>query len=199
MRISWKTLLFVALVGLGAFQHYSHREVVHGAGVLAPENPLQTDLGIAEVHTINGYQITPLATFSVKARVLASKSYYMGREADLSPVDLALGWGPMSDEAVLSQIDINQGNRFYFWQVSAFPIPREEIETHSANMHMIPADSRVEKILKSVRVGQVVELDGYLVEAKADDGWHWKSSLTRKDTGNGACELVLVKSVDVVL
>ncbi|MGZ8252192.1 MAG: hypothetical protein ACXW1P_07095, partial [Methylophilaceae bacterium] len=86
---------------------------------------------------------------------------------------------------------------FYFWHVDAFPIPREEIETHSANMHMIPANSLVEKTLKSVRVGQVVSVSGYLVEAKAPDGWHWKSSLTRNDTGNGACELVLVKAISV--
>lgn len=198
MRVSWKTLLFITLIGYGAFQHFSHREIVHGVGVLAPEDPLQRNLNVAEMQTINGYQITPLATFNVKARVLASKNYHFGREAELSPVDLALGWGRMSDETVLNQIDINQSNRFYFWRVDAFPIPREEIESHSANMHMIPADSHVEKILKAVRAGQVVQLNGYLIEAKAADGWHWKSSLTRSDTGNGACEVVLVKSVDVL-
>ena len=198
MRISWKTLLLFALIGYGAFQHFSNQDIIHGPGVLAPEEPLQRNLNIAETQTISGYQITPLAAFNVKARVLASKNYHFGREAELSPIDLALGWGRMSDETVLNQIDINQSNRFYFWHVDAFPIPREEIESHSANMHMVPADSRVEKILKAVRVGQVVQLNGYLVEAKASDGWHWKSSLTRNDTGNGACEVVLVKSVDVM-
>ncbi len=29
-------------------------------------------------------------------------------------------------------------------------------------------------------------------------GWRWKSSLTRKDTGNGACELVWVKQMKVL-
>ena len=39
-----------------------------------------------------------------------------------------------------------------------------------------------------------VDLDREIVryEAKIDaaDGWHWRSSLTREDDGNGACELV---------
>lgn len=195
--MNWKTLLFISLLGFGAFQHFNHREVVHGPGVLAPDEPIQRSLDVADKQTINAFEIMPLATFSVKARVLAAKSYHTGREAELSPIDFALGWGRMSDEAVLRQIDISQGNRFYFWHVDAFPIPREEIETHSANMHMIPADRRVEKALKSVRVGQIVKLNGYLVEAKATDGWRWKSSLTRTDTGNGACEVMLVKSIDV--
>ena len=104
----------------------------------------------------------------------------------------------MSDNDVLKDISISQGGRFYYWRVNAFPIPREEIESHSANMHMIPADVEVRKALQNIRVGNVVRLHGYLVEAKTADGWRWKSSLTREDTGRGACELVLVQSVEVL-
>ncbi len=196
--MNWKALLFVALIAFGAYQHFQQREVVHGNGVVAPEEPQQRNLDTAEVQNINGYSVTPLATYRIEARVLASKAYYAGREADLSPIDWALGWGPMSDEQVLNQIEISQGNRFYFWHVDAFPIPRDEIETNSANVHIIPENSTIEDHLGSVRVGNVVELEGYLVEAKADDGWRWKSSLTRNDTGNGACEILLVKSLKIL-
>lgn len=196
--MNWKVLLFLSVLGFGAFQHFQDREVIHGAGVVAQDEPQQGNLDAADVEHINGYNLTPLAAFSVTARVLSSKNYHMGREADLAPVDLALGWGPMSDEAVLDKIDISQGNRFYYWHVDAFPIPRKDIETHSANMHMIPADDSIEERLKSVRVGQVVQFEGYLVEARSDDGWRWKSSLTRSDTGYGACEVVLVKKISVL-
>jgi hypothetical protein len=147
--------------------------------------------------TLNGYQIVPLADFSIEARVLSTKHYNLGREADLAPVDLALGWGRMSDETVLARIDVSQSGRFYFWRTDDFPIPREEIETHSANMHMVPADKLIERQLEQVRPGQVVSIRGQLIEAQASDGWRWRSSLTRQDTGNGACELVLVKSLSV--
>jgi len=198
MRINWKILLLTFLVGFGLYQHFEHRPVIHGAGVLVAEEPVQGNPGAAAVQMLNGYQLLPLAAFNIRARVLGRENYHFGREADLSPLDLVLGWGRMSDEAVLNHIDIRQGGRFYFWYVNAFPIPRNEIETHSANMHMIPADATVEKTLKTIRVGQVVALDGYLVEARSDDGWHWRSSLTRNDTGSGACELVLVKHVSVM-
>jgi hypothetical protein len=65
-------------------------------------------------------------------------------------------------------------------------------------MHMIPADANVRKTLQSIKAGNIVRLQGYLVEAKTADGWRWKSSLTREDTGRGACELVLVQSVEVL-
>lgn len=196
--MNWKPLLFVALLTYGAVQHFQHREVTHGAGVLASEQPQQYDADADDVRDIHGYHITPLAGYRIKARVLASKSYYMGREAELSPVDWALGWGPMSDEGVLNKMSISQSNRFYFWRVDAFPISRNEIETHSANVHIIPESGAVEDQLDTVRVGNVVQLEGYLVEVKASDGWRWKSSLTRNDTGNGACEILLLRSLKVL-
>ena len=70
---------------------------------------------------------------------------------------------------------------------------REQIERNSANMHMIPANDDVADALDEVRVGNVVSLRGYLVEARAGDGWRWRSSLTRNDTGARACELVHVE------
>ena len=198
--MNWKLIAFIALVSYGCYQHFSQQPVSRGAGVVATQQPSQQPMQNSsdkQAFNHNGYQITPLEDFSIEARVLAAKDYNFGREADLSPVDLALGWGSMSDEAVLKDIKISQSNRFYFWRVESFPIPRKDIETQSANMHMIPADSQVERTLKSVRPGQVVKLTGYLIEAKADDGWRWKSSLTRNDTGNGACEVVFVKTLSV--
>ena len=194
--LNWKFLLFVVLISYGAYQSYSKRAVTHSNGIIAGLQPVQQSANQSEFN-FNGYTITPLQSFQIEARVLSTKNYRLDREADLSPIDFALGWGSMSDEAILSKVDISQSNRFYYWHVDEFPIPRRDIETQSANMHMIPATSQIEKILKAVRPGQVVKFSGYLIEAKANDGWHWKSSLSRDDTGNGACEVVFVKAVSV--
>ena len=71
----------------------------------------------------------------------------------------------------------------------------EEINLHSANMHLIPADGRIERQLKSIHSADLVNLSGYLVEVKGPTGFKWRSSLTRTDTGSGACELVWVDEV----
>lgn len=195
--MNWRNLAFLAIVGFGAWQYWSDRPVKVAPGVTVSAEPRQNDAGSAEfVH--KGYTIAPLQTFDIEARVLGVKSYRTGREADLSPVDLALGWGRMSDSAVLEQVDISQGNRFYFWHVKEFPIPREEIERSSANMHMIPADSGIERRLDQVREGQRVRIQGWLVEARGHDGWRWRSSLSRNDTGAGACEVIYVRDIAIL-
>ncbi|MET1256485.1 hypothetical protein [Aliikangiella maris] len=169
-----------------------------GPGVKAPLPPFQgPPSGQAPINK-DGYLITELASFSINAKVLSKEFYFLGREADLSPVDLALGWGRMSDESVLSQIDISQSGRWYRWQSKNFAIPRREIETSSANMHMIPADNEIKLALSRVKEGQIIQLTGSLVKVEANDGWRWKSSLTREDTGNGACELIYVKHFSIV-
>ena len=194
--MNWKLILFVSLISYGAYQHFSHRPVIHGNGIIASQQPVQNSTNSSNFK-LNGYTITPLESFEIEARVLSTEHYSFDREADLAPVDLALGWGKMSDEAILKDIKISQSNRFYFWHVNEFPIPRREIETNSANMHMIPADSIIEKVLEGIKTGQRVKLSGYLVQVDSSDGWHWKSSLSREDTGNGSCELVYVKSAIV--
>ena len=136
--------------------------------------------------------------FKIKAFVLSTCSYSLGRECDLSPVDLALGWGPMSNQAIIDVMDISQGNRWYHWRPKVMLIPANDVSTHSANMHIIPADDKVEDVLDELYKGCIIEMKGYLVMVKGKDGFYWKSSLTRKDTGGGACEVVWADSIQIL-
>lgn len=194
----FKVLLVLAFIAYGGWQWWTTRAVTPGPGVVVSQSPLQVDLPGAPEFSHRGYQFRPLARFRVEARVLGVERYRVGREAELAPLDFALGWGPMSDDKILDRLSISQGNRFYYysWKDQP-PIPPIQIVAHSANMHMIPADSEIGRQLVKVRVGQVVELSGNLVAIRASDGWQWRSSLSRHDTGNGACEVVWVKEVRI--
>lgn len=146
----------------------------------------------------DGYSIEPLASYEVRARVLSIERYRMGREADLSPLDFALGWGPMSDAAVIERLSISQSGRWYHyrWEGSP-PIEPSVMAKSSANTHLVPADDLVKKRLLDVRKGAVVKLSGYLINVRHTDGWTWRSSLSRDDTGGGSCELMWVTDVQV--
>lgn len=161
-------------------------------------DPIQRAVRDVPAVRASNYLVTPLASFQVAGRVLGAERYRSGREAELSPIDLVMGWGPMADSAVLAAIEISQSGRFYFWHVDAFPIPAQAIVSHSANMHMLPASAEVAEALKAVRAGQNVRFKGYLVKVDADDGWHWRSSTTRNDQGAGACEVVLVDTIETI-
>ena len=101
----------------------------------------------------------------------------------------------MSDQAIVDKFDISQSSRWYFWSVKSYPIPKKEIEISSSNMHIIPANEEIEDALDDLLVGEIIYLKGYLVSVSKNNGWHWKSSLSRNDTGNGACEVVWVEKL----
>lgn len=189
--------LIVALLWLG-HSPSPEPEPFSWPGVsLQPEYaaPVQKNLSPVIEQPFGEYRLRLLAEFSLEARVLSRERYRYGREAELSPWDFALGWGRMADPDIADQFSIRQSGRWYHWRTDRLPIPRSEVETSSANMHLIPATDRVREALDRVDTGSTLRLRGFLVEARGEDGWRWRSSLTRGDTGNGACEVILVTEV----
>ncbi len=197
MSLRQLALVCMALALLGAAHWYRLRPIAHASGVLVSAEPLQTDPASRAPIGHGNYTLTPLADFSIQARVLSRHDYTFDAGAELAPLDLALGWGRMSDTAVIERLDVSQSARFfsYRWKDTP-PIPAAEIVRSAANMHLIPADARVARALDRVRVGEIVTLHGQLVDARRADGWRWTSSLTREDSGAGACELVLVDALE---
>lgn len=192
--------LLVALALWGGWRAWNQRAVEVGPGAVAPDPPQQTALDDdAQARFAHqAWTLTPLATFALQARVLGREDYRFDALASLVPTDLALGWGPMSDSAVLDRIEIRQGGRFYRWSVQELPIPERDIVRSSANMHLIPADEAVAQTLAEVRVGQVIAIRGRLVEARTDHGLTARSSLRRDDSGAGACELIWVEHFEIL-
>lgn len=192
-----KLLLVIGILALVlAWRDWNRREIVHPPGVLVPERPVQTSVDGGEPITAGEFRLQPRATFELRARVLSREDYWLGTEAELSPLDLALGWGAMSDQAILDRIEITQGSRWYFTRYeSPAPLSDRGIVTQSSNMHMVPSNHWVRGKLKEVRRGDVVLLKGYLVDIRNEAGFFWPTSLSREDTGNGACELFYVEYI----
>ncbi|MCP4045664.1 MAG: hypothetical protein GY732_06695 [Gammaproteobacteria bacterium] len=177
---------------------WDSKPIEHLPGILVTDSPRQVNVQPSGFR-IDDYQLTRKAKFEIQARVLSIEPYYTGRTADLSPIDLALGWGVMSNQAVIDQLNISQSGRWYRWKYEASPpVPEQQIISNSSNMHMIPASKPVERSLKKLRKGDIIAISGYLVDVDHESGWHWRSSMTRTDTGDGACELVYVESLSVV-
>lgn len=163
-----------------------------------PGQPLQSPVGSAFApFRLGQAQISPLAGFSLQARVLHREDYHFGTEAHYSPTDLALGWGAMAAPGLADRLHVSQGGRWfrYRWDTPAPPLDLGVIMRSSSNMHMVPADDSVARALAAIRADDTVRIDGWLIRIDQDDGWHWQSSLSREDSGAGACELVLVCSI----
>ena len=196
----WVVIVLLAASVLGGWNWWTRERVVaRPPGVVAPDEPRQVDLTAPRAFTHRGYQLFARARYDITARVIRKEIYRLDGGAGLAPVDLGVGWGPMSDTAVLDRISFSQMGRFFYWDArdASLPIPPHVLQTHAAQMHMVPADDAVESRLKRLRPGQVVHVQGWLVDISGPGGFVWKTSLRRDDTGNGACEILYVDTLEV--
>jgi hypothetical protein len=185
-------ITFAAMLGAAVF--WDGPEPRFPPGVLVPYEPDQEAFEPPHQWLFKGSQLTALANFRVRGRVLLVGHYWMGRDADLSPVDLTLGWRLMSNQEILDGLHLYRMHRAYAWtgREGRLPASQDDIIAHSANMHMVPSTDELAARLRAIKHGDLVDISGYLIEVKFGDGGIWRSSLTRTDTGNGGCELVWV-------
>jgi hypothetical protein len=139
-------------------------------------------------------QVRPRAAFDISAVVAAEEPYSFDDGAFLSPVDLVMTWGRLPEEPYRSRVSYYQITRYYFWRTRDPSLDLRYIATHSANMHMIPATHNLARALAHVGSGDRVRLRGLLVDVEGS-GFRWQTSMTRDDTGPGACELVWVEEM----
>ena len=198
MRYLW---ILVAASLFGGWNWWtSERAVTRPAGIIAPDEPVQRDLDPPRQFTALGHTFFARARYDITARVLRKEIYRLDGGASLAPVDLGVGWGPLSDTRVIEELEFSQMGRFLYWRPKRardFPVPVQLLVTHAAQMHLIPASAQMEGRLRKLRPGQLVTIGGYLVDVRGPGGFTWNTSLTRTDTGNGACEIVWVEALDV--
>lgn len=195
MRIApW---LVAAVFSFAIWRLYSHRDLDPGPGIVAAAAPQQRLIDGQAALERGDFRLRPRAEFEATVRILRREHYSLDRISRLAPTDFAVGWGPMSDGRVLADIEISQGNRFYFWRTENWPIDRRGIESNSANWHVIPENEAVASALDRLRAGSIVQFSGRLVDIEGNDGG-MRTSLSRTDTGAGACEILLASSARVL-
>jgi hypothetical protein len=167
-------------------------------GQLAPRVPSQHLIDAKAPIAVGAYALEPRAHYQITARVLSRERYWMDGASGFSPIDLAVGWGAMSDTAVIKKLDISQGGRFYYWSYQReAPVQPSVIIQSSANMHLIPASKEIERLLFKARPGDIITMSGYLVDVRKADQMVMRTSLQRGDSGAGACEIMYVTEASI--
>lgn len=158
--------------------------------------PLQEELPSgAEPFRLEGFTVTPRARYHVEAIALITDTPD-DPWSHAAPVDVALGWGPMRAPALLGQLSFHLSRRYVSVRWSGdFPLSSKQVMQNLANHHLVPHDAEVEDEIRAIRAGDRVVLDGLLVDLSAPGQPPMRTSLTRDDIGNGACEVMYVTRV----
>jgi hypothetical protein len=151
------------------------------------------------------YVVQPVAQYELWGLVVSHNNiaaiddiYHDSSSVDLK--DLCVIWGP--------NVEDNNYNKVKFWSEPwSCQFQTDDMEAFRAfskdalsNNHLLSDDPEVRSKIRQARIGDQIHLTGWLVNyypVGLPDHVR-KSSTIRTDTGNGACEVVFVKSFEIL-
>ena len=140
--------------------------------------------------------MTPRARYRLTAYALITDTTMRDAWSDVARLDVAFGWGPVATTPVLRRLSFHLKRRYVSvrWGAS-LPLGPQQVMTHLSNHHLIAANEAVASTLGRIQPGDLVTLEGDLVDLNVN-GQTMRTSLSRADIGNGACEVLYVERVE---
>lgn len=194
-----KNLLVFVLLSSGVYYYWITRPISHGPGIVAPDAPVQTEIGFSndDPFSFKGFTLTPKAKITFQARVLGIENYFFDSFTELSDTDIVFGWGEMSDERNFESLLVRQSDRSFYFEMTTPPIKEHKMWQQTANMHLIGSTKTIRNKIQRLRKGHIVKMEGLLVDA-ASESWTLKTSLSREDIGEGSSELIWINSITIL-
>ena len=158
--------------------------------------------------TIRGYTytLTPRASYDISGLVVSQHRgdalFNLGHKVDPGNIkDICVVWGEAVTNGSYRKVKFTSGEFTcsYSWSGAVTPLLDPE---KTSNNHLIPANAAIASRIDAIHVGDQVRLTGLLVDYEVTkdrrDIFTRRTSLTRTDTGNGACEILYVTDLSVL-
>jgi hypothetical protein len=163
--------------------------------------PFQTTVGGIE------YTVRPLYTYDLSGLVVSKHNadtwwdwIHAATNDKLNVTDLCVVWGANAHRGIYRELDFSSGEFTCYVESHSLEAWAAFDMTALSNNHLLTDDPRLAKVLRNVRVGDQIHFRGYLAEYSHHHGfaYHRGTSITRTDTGNGACETVFATDVEIL-
>jgi hypothetical protein len=151
------------------------------------------------------YVVRPKADYELWGLVVSKNNIgawynYYHDENSVNLKDVCVVWGENIRNGAYrdDKISFKSGEWtcYYQWsgQLSSVFYPDK-----MSNNHLLSDSVAVQDAIRGINVGDQIHLKGALVDyAEKGTEWFRTSSLTRKDSGNGACEVFLIDRIDIL-
>jgi hypothetical protein len=172
--------------------------------------PLQTETDAAPFFKSAGditYKIIPRFEYDLYGLVVSEHDAHsftdwthLASNDNLNVIDLCVVWADDARSGIYRQMKFWSGNFTCNFQADDQDTFRRFDIFQISNNHLLTEDRRLASLLRGVHVGDEVHFRGYLAEYEHDHGFHFHrgTSITRFDTGNGACETVYVTDAQIL-
>lgn len=177
-------------------------------GINAGNEPVQHETSLFKTNVaVQGgtASLSSDTSYTINAKVESAR-FYDDTIGDLVPYDLLLAWGDMALDDVDSKLDWEQGDRHgqvsgSLGSANSVNLSTSYVIGHVSNDHLIPSTDRIARAMKNIKAGDMVRIDGRLVDIRMSLNDNRvltvNTSKTRTDQGEGACEIIYVEQLRV--
>ncbi len=191
----------------------SFRDALPSPAELRPDlrnEPAQAPTQAAPFNTTVGgitYTVRPVADYEIWGLVVSAHDssawwdwIHKAANDRLNVVDLCLVFAENIASGGYAGLDYSSGQFVCYAQARSEEKWRRFSMRALSNNHLLADRPSIAARLRAVRVGDQVRIRGWLAEYEHNHGFAFRrgTSVTRDDTGNGACETIYVQEVEVL-
>jgi hypothetical protein len=207
-----KIILLIAIV-IFIFSYFQKNRLPKKEGILPElyQAPIQTETNEAPFKTERGgiiYDITPLFNYELYGLVVSGHNsknwldYYHEKWKDfINLKDVCVVWGENIQTGVYRDLKFKNGSYTCYIDSKSGADKNAAYQKFKnealSNNHLLSADESINKKIMKAQKGDQVYFKGYLAQYAHGD-FQRGSSVTRADSGNGACETIYLTDFRII-
>ena len=146
------------------------------------------------------YEITPVADYHISGLLVSHNDirsfwdmYHDKNSVDIK--DICLLWGSNLIDDTFKKVSFHNESVSCHFKTHDATSAENFNTAEVSNNHLLASDPEVRRKINESRVGDQVELSGMLINycPRENRDWIRQTSLSRTDTGGGACEVMFVE------
>ncbi len=189
--------ILLGIVAFSGFYIWSVFPINHGPGELSQNKPKLERLTWEKPFQFRDATIVPLRKISGEVRVLEKKRYFFDNKREYSPIDVLIGWKALSDERNLDHIHFSLSDRYFEYEFTRPPLPVNEMLSQIDLWHLVPSNEEIDNQIKRLRKGNVISIEGYLIDIEPDTKYAWRSELVKPKNQNLKNTIVWITDIYV--
>ncbi len=115
----------------------------------------------------------------------------------LNVADFCVVWGTSADSTLLKDMEFSNG-QFTCQYSGSHAVWDKFNHDQLSNNHLLALDDNIRKQIDKVNIGDQIRIKGWLSHYVNPLGSERGTSITRTDTGNGACETIFVNEIELL-
>ncbi len=150
------------------------------------------------------YEVQPLYEYDLYGLVVSYQHHnakfglHKSWGDHLNVADFCVVWGDNVKTAKLNKLNFWNGQFTCNVETRDMAAWNSFNTDQLSNNHLITTSDLVRDTLNNVNIGDQIRIRGSLVNYKYPHGGQRNTSITRTDSGNGACETIYVEQVDIL-